>query len=115
MVAGIAVLYCGLVVKLLEVMLVHDILALTPCLSIVKNPLRTSRFVGILKLDSADIRAISSRIWSIRTPVSMSTAVEAPQQHKQPSRKGKKAWRKNVDISEVQQGLEIVQEEVIKG
>jgi hypothetical protein len=37
-----------------------------------------------------------------------------PQQHKQPSRKGKKAWRKNVDITEVQEGLEEVREEVIK-
>ncbi|KIV99613.1 uncharacterized protein PV09_08788 [Verruconis gallopava] len=37
-----------------------------------------------------------------------------PQQHKQPSRKGKKAWRKNVDITEVQDGLEEVREEVIK-
>ncbi|RFU32884.1 hypothetical protein B7463_g3455, partial [Scytalidium lignicola] len=39
----------------------------------------------------------------------------APAQHKQPSRKGKKAWRKNVDITEVQQGLEQVRDEVIKG
>lgn len=42
------------------------------------------------------------------------TAILAPQQHKQPSRKGKKAWRKNVDITEVQEGLEEVREEVIK-
>jgi len=46
----------------------------------------------------------------------MSAAVrEAPQQHKQPSRKGKKAWRKNVDLSEVQTGLESAREEVIQG
>lgn len=45
----------------------------------------------------------------------MSSSVGAPQQHKQPSRKGKKAWRKNVDVSEVQKGLEDVREEVIKG
>ncbi|EON60996.1 hypothetical protein W97_00206 [Coniosporium apollinis CBS 100218] len=45
----------------------------------------------------------------------MSTAIEAPRQPKQPSRKGKKAWRKNVDITEIQQGLETVQDEVIKG
>ena len=38
-----------------------------------------------------------------------------PQQLKQPSRKGKKAWRKNVDISEIQEGLEVVRDEVIKG
>ncbi|KAL1965023.1 hypothetical protein VTN77DRAFT_6223 [Rasamsonia byssochlamydoides] len=45
----------------------------------------------------------------------MSTAVESPQQYKQPSRKGKKAWRKNVDLSEIQEGLRQVWEEEIKG
>ncbi|KAL9595742.1 MAG: hypothetical protein Q9179_004871, partial [Wetmoreana sp. 5 TL-2023] len=45
----------------------------------------------------------------------MSSSVGAPQQHKQPSRKGKKAWRKNVDVSEIQDGLETAREEVIKG
>ena len=39
----------------------------------------------------------------------------APQQHKQPSRKGKKAWRKNVDVTDVQEGLEELRDEVIKG
>ncbi|KAI9821731.1 MAG: hypothetical protein M1827_002312 [Pycnora praestabilis] len=45
----------------------------------------------------------------------MPTATDAPKQFKQPSRKGKKAWRKNVDITEVQQGLENVRAEVIQG
>ncbi|KAI4146981.1 MAG: hypothetical protein LQ341_001924 [Variospora aurantia] len=45
----------------------------------------------------------------------MPSSISAPQQHKQPSRKGKKAWRKNVDVSEIQKGLEDVREEVIKG
>lgn len=45
----------------------------------------------------------------------MEKSVEAPQQHKQPSRKGKRAWRKNVDVSDVQVGLEQVRDEVIKG
>jgi len=39
----------------------------------------------------------------------------APQQHKQTSRKGKKAWRKNVDLTEIQGGLEELRDEVIKG
>ncbi|KAK2624463.1 hypothetical protein QTJ16_006413 [Diplocarpon rosae] len=39
----------------------------------------------------------------------------APQQHKQPSRKGKKAWRKNVDVTEIQEGLEEVRDELITG
>jgi nucleolar protein 53 len=45
----------------------------------------------------------------------MSKSVEAPQQYKQPSRKGKKAWRKHVDVSDVQEGLQLVREEEIKG
>jgi nucleolar protein 53 len=45
----------------------------------------------------------------------MSVSTAAPQQYKQPSRKGKKAWRKNVDITEVQSGLELLREAVIQG
>jgi nucleolar protein 53 len=46
----------------------------------------------------------------------MSTpSVTAPAQPKQPSRKGKKAWRKNVDVSQVQEGLQEVQKELIAG
>lgn len=45
----------------------------------------------------------------------MSTSVDAPRQFTQPSRKGKKAWRKNVDITEVQEGLRSLNEEEIKG
>ncbi|KAL2761106.1 hypothetical protein ACRALDRAFT_2024961 [Sodiomyces alcalophilus JCM 7366] len=40
---------------------------------------------------------------------------EAPQQYKQPSRKGKKAWRKNVDVSDVQKGLDALNEQIIRG
>lgn len=39
----------------------------------------------------------------------------APKQHNQPSRKGKKAWRKNVDIEEVENGIGEVREEIIRG
>ena len=45
----------------------------------------------------------------------MALSVAAPQQHKQPSRKGKKAWRKHVDVIDIQEGLENVRDEVIKG
>ena len=47
--------------------------------------------------------------------IDMGQSQEAPQQHKQPSRKGKKAWRKNVNLTDVQVGLEEAREEVIKG
>jgi nucleolar protein 53 len=39
----------------------------------------------------------------------------APATHKQPSRKGKKAWRKNVDVTTIQQGLADARDEVISG
>ena len=34
------------------------------------------------------------------------SSVGAPSQHNQASRKGKRAWRKNVDIGDVEEGLE---------
>jgi nucleolar protein 53 len=34
------------------------------------------------------------------------SSVGAPSQHKQASRKGKRAWRKNVNIEDVEEGLE---------
>ncbi|KAJ4857504.1 nop53 (60S ribosomal biogenesis) domain-containing protein [Trichoderma breve] len=40
---------------------------------------------------------------------------EAPKQFSQPSRKGKKAWRKNVDVTEVEEGLREVNDEIIRG
>ncbi|KJZ79414.1 hypothetical protein HIM_00883 [Hirsutella minnesotensis 3608] len=49
----------------------------------------------------------------IQGPSSGST--KAPEQHSQPSRKGKKAWRKNVDVTEVEQGLDELHEEIIRG
>lgn len=45
----------------------------------------------------------------------MEKSIEAPQQHKQPSRKGKRAWRKNVNVSDVQAGLQQARDEVIQG
>ncbi|KAK5683922.1 hypothetical protein LTS10_003785 [Elasticomyces elasticus] len=38
----------------------------------------------------------------------------APATHTQPSRKGKKAWRKNVDLTPVTSGLDSTREEIIK-
>ena len=45
----------------------------------------------------------------------MSASLEAPKQFSQPSRKGKKAWRKNVDVTDVQEGLEELNKEIIAG
>jgi hypothetical protein len=45
----------------------------------------------------------------------MPTSVDAPSQFKQTSRKGKKAWRKNVDITAVQEGLRDLKDAEITG
>ncbi len=57
------------------------------------------------------------KVYGLEMPVILPLAgsPDAPQQYKQPSRKGKKAWRKNVDVSEVEKGLETRNEEIIKG
>ncbi|KZT32572.1 Nop53-domain-containing protein [Sistotremastrum suecicum HHB10207 ss-3] len=39
-------------------------------------------------------------------PKIKSNPTGAPATHSQSSRKGKKAWRKNVDLGEVEEGLE---------
>lgn len=43
--------------------------------------------------------------------LSAASIVGAPAQHNQPSRKGKKAWRKNVDIEDLERKLEGLREE----
>jgi nucleolar protein 53 len=43
------------------------------------------------------------------------TEVAAPAQYRQPSRKGKKAWRKNVDVTQINDGLKEVREQIIQG
>ncbi|KAI7261183.1 hypothetical protein KC352_g10019, partial [Hortaea werneckii] len=43
------------------------------------------------------------------------TVAAPPATYAQPSRKGKKAWRKNVDISHITSGLDDVRNEIIQG
>jgi hypothetical protein len=49
------------------------------------------------------------------TQITMADTVSAPAQYKQPGRKGKKAWRKNVDVTQIQSGLEDVRDQIIQG
>lgn len=50
-----------------------------------------------------------------QTHDTMADTLTAPAQYKQPSRKGKKAWRKNVDVTQIQSGLEEVRDQIIQG
>lgn len=45
-----------------------------------------------------------------KAPVASTSAIGAPAQYKQTNRKGKKAWRKNIDIQPEEQALEKVRE-----
>lgn len=96
--------------------------------SAVRGPFATSsalasdhRPLQIPLIDSREIVESISRssnetgLNNIPTRSKMPSSVGAPQTHGQRSRKGKKAWRKNVDVSEIQEGLENAREEVIKG
>ncbi|KAI0173309.1 P60-like protein [Hypoxylon sp. FL1284] len=42
-------------------------------------------------------------------------STDAPATYNRPSRKGKKAWRKNIDVTEVEKGLDELNEQIIKG
>jgi hypothetical protein len=58
----------------------------------------------------------SIRDFAPSTTTTMTTTAPntgAPRATNQSSRKGKKAWRKNVDISAVETGLETVREEIV--
>jgi len=46
-----------------------------------------------------------------KNKLSAASTVGAPAQHNQSSRKGKKAWRKNVDIEDLEEKLEGLREE----
>lgn len=48
----------------------------------------------------------------VKRPVGSSSP---PKQYTQKSRKGKRAWRKNIDSTEIQNGLEELREELIQG
>jgi nucleolar protein 53 len=45
----------------------------------------------------------------------LAAASDRPKQYKQPSRKGKGAWRKNIDLTEITEGLEELNKQVIAG
>ena len=54
----------------------------------------------------ARLHVITSIMAKATTKKLAKSGLGAPSQYKQSSRKGKKAWRKNVDIQEVEEGLE---------
>lgn len=48
---------------------------------------------------------------SSKKPKTPASSIGAPAQHNQSTRKGKKAWRKNVDIEDVEDRLEGIRDE----
>lgn len=67
----------------------------------------------ITKSHLFEAQEIISAIMPVVKPAAGPTT--APASYKQPSRKGKKAWRKNVDVTEVEEGLDELNEEILKG
>lgn len=65
--------------------------------------------------DIPNINHYANSLYARTSLAIMSRAQSAPQQPSQTSRKGKRAWRKNVDISDVQDGLERLRDEMITG
>ena len=53
----------------------------------------------------------STSVMKPKKKLSAASVVGAPAQHNQSSRKGKKAWRKNVDIEDLVEKLEGLREE----
>ncbi|KAI9713163.1 MAG: hypothetical protein M1820_001148 [Bogoriella megaspora] len=45
----------------------------------------------------------------------MAEVIRAPAQYRQPSRKGKRAWRKNINLQDVEEGLDEVRDQIIQG
>lgn len=61
--------------------------------------------------DSTSSKAKTIKSSSSKASDKKKSSIGAPSQPSQSSRKGKKAWRKNVDIEEVEQGLEEIRAE----
>jgi len=64
---------------------------------------------------NAKIQHLSGGMQFSKQTINMADSSNAPQQYKQPSRKGKQAWRKNVNITQVQAGLESARDELRGG
>jgi nucleolar protein 53 len=78
----------------------------------------SSRDLSLIRLFARQVSVIGRHhdlFLTSKRSDTMVVAVSEPKQHKQPSRKGKRAWRKNVDITSVQQGLESLREETRQG
>jgi hypothetical protein len=65
--------------------------------------------------EKSQVGGCTTQTFTTNSTTMADSAVLPPQQHSQPSRKGKKAWRKNVNVTEIETGLEEVREEIIKG
>jgi hypothetical protein len=75
-----------------------------------------TRFGPVRKITGVSSAFPSNLVLFSTTMAPVAEKVQAaPATHKQPSRKGKKAWRKNVDITELQEGVADVREQIIQG
>ncbi len=64
-----------------------------------------------MALTKSNSKLASASAFKPKKKISAASTVGAPAQHNQSSRKGKKAWRKNVDIEDLEDKLEGLREE----
>ncbi len=65
----------------------------------------------IMALKKSNSKHASASAIKPKKKLSAASTVGAPAQHNQSSRKGKRAWRKNVDIEDLEEKLEGLREE----
>jgi hypothetical protein len=70
-----------------------------------------SRIHGSLHVQNPKSKHAPASAIKPKKKLSAASVVGAPAQHNQASRKGKRAWRKNVDIEDLEEKLEGLREE----
>jgi nucleolar protein 53 len=70
-----------------------------------------SHSAHIMAPTKSNSKHVSASAVKPKKKLSAASIVRAPAQHNQSSRKGKKAWRKNVDIEDLEEKLEGLREE----
>ena len=76
-----------------------------------REPTQLSAFTMAPTKSKSNRRQAPTPAFKPEKKLSASSIVGAPAQHNQSSRKGKKAWRKNVDIEDLEEKLEGLREE----
>jgi hypothetical protein len=86
---------------------IHAMFARRPA----NRSLFSSSYANTMAPTKTSRKQASTSVMKPKKKISAASVVGAPAQHNQSSRKGKKAWRKNVDIEDLVEKLEGLREE----